>query len=181
MSDPQEEWKQARDTYGARIGYEVSNLGRVRSRKTGREGRIMKGGEGWTSQIPRRRGVWLMNSFDDNSRRQWVDEMVAEAFLGRRPERGRVVHLNGVVWDDRVENLAYREATPALTTAEPVIDDLVKARAAKDVALVELRKAREALQRAEEDTIRAVEVWAALEARGESQTGVQSVEGGIEE
>lgn len=116
-----EEWKQVRDSYGAKIDYAVSNLGRVKSLKTGREGRIMTGGGGWTDQTPARRAVWLMNSFDTNSRKHWVDELVAAAFVGERPEGARLDHINGCIWDDRAQNLkwATEDELPA-TIFEPI-------------------------------------------------------------
>lgn len=105
--DTQEEWKQVVDPYGVLSEYAVSTWGRVKSLKKGREGRIMTGGEGPASRSPERRAVWLMDSFADNSRKRWVDELVALAFIGDRPMGVRLVHVNGCVWDDRVENLKW--------------------------------------------------------------------------
>src|ERR1700747_3097470 len=105
-----EEWKTVVDDYGAPIEYAVSTLGRVKSLKSRtRMNRIMKGGEGPRSPEAKRRAVWLMDSYSSNSAKYWVDMLVARAFLGEGKTGAKLEHINGCDWDDRAENLRWRE------------------------------------------------------------------------
>lgn len=92
--------------------YEVSDKGRVRS--ISRYVRIVRHGVETTRLVePRFLKPGRMNRFGHcsvaigkgNSRT--VHSLVAEAFLGPRPEGFDVAHLNGDGSDNRAENLAY--------------------------------------------------------------------------
>ena len=104
-----EEWK---PVVGHENEYEVSNLGRVRS--IARYVRIVRHGvEAARLVQPRVLKPGRMNRFGHcsvaigkgNSRT--VHSLVAEAFIGPRPEGFDVAHLNGDGADNRAENLAY--------------------------------------------------------------------------
>lgn len=100
-----EEW---RPVVGYEGQYEVSNLGRVRS--LAREVKNGRGVRRLRERIlkPRRRnqyghaGVVLTGQ-----RHRTVHSLVAEAFIGPRPEGLEVRHLNGDRTDNRATNLAY--------------------------------------------------------------------------
>jgi hypothetical protein len=92
-------------------GYEVSNQGRVRSY------------HGWNSE--RRRGIlkqpqrvlrpgrtsgghrYVILRRDQRSHPMRVGRLVAQAFIGPAPAQSVVLHLDGDVDNNRVENLAY--------------------------------------------------------------------------
>lgn len=80
--------------------YEVSNTGDVRSRVRGGPKLLRPGinSQGYMTVV-------LCN----NSQRQTVGvhHLVAEAFIGKRPDSYDTRHLNDVKTDNRVENLAY--------------------------------------------------------------------------
>lgn len=105
-SIPGERWKAIPNTGEF---YEVSSLGRVRSWK--RKGCISgRREEPLILSLGMSRGGYLQAgvgaSRADRKTRD-VHVMVAEAFLGPRPDGLAVRHLNGDQVDNRVENLAY--------------------------------------------------------------------------
>lgn len=96
-------------------GYEVSDTGRVRSMDrhiqhiafgrvvtTIRRGRVLKSTTNNTGRYP---AVTL--SFQGTPYIRKVHTLVAEAFIGPRPEHHDVDHINGNRSDNRVENLRY--------------------------------------------------------------------------
>lgn len=95
-----------RETWRAVVGfegfYDVSNLGRVRSkRRPGCGGGVLIGclvGDGYLA-------VWL--SREGNARPSKIHHLVASAFLGPRPAKHDVAHWNGDKNDNRVSNLRY--------------------------------------------------------------------------
>ena len=111
-----EEW---RPVVGYEGQYEVSNMGRVRSldrvivRKNGRQqtlkGKILHP----THASKGSRDHSVVHYVHVNLRRNgvgrigWVHTLVAQAFLGPRPEGHDVMHVNGVRDDNRVSNLQY--------------------------------------------------------------------------
>ena len=106
-----EEWRQV-------VGfpdYEVSDLGRVRSRKGGRWGtvgppRVLKA-SAQNNGYPR---VTL-----NGSTYRLVHRLVLEAFVGPRPPGMEAAHRNGVSTDNRVSNLAWK--TPQANTDDKKI------------------------------------------------------------
>lgn len=173
-----EEWRQVKiDVFPT--DYEVSSLGRVRSHHKRSGGKLVKGGEGAANTKPEIRRVWLANpDWDGGSIRPRVDKLVAEAFLGEMPPGHRLVHRNGMVWDDRLENLEYRFAgvpSTELTTEHLAgltpVDGLEAARVAKELAWEDMKRAQEAFQRAVELAVVASERLAALEALEKAQKG----------
>lgn len=107
MVQPEERWADIPEY----IGYQVSDQGRVRTvdrailGRDGREGlhrgRVLK---------PQRlkNGYLEVYLCDGKSRKhRTVHSLVAQMFLGSRPERMDVMHINGDRSDNRVENLAY--------------------------------------------------------------------------
>lgn len=104
-----EEW---RPVPGHQDRYEVSSLGNVRcwkgsddahDKKRHRYTRPLKT---WIAESNGRRHVTLGYNGGKNVARL-VSGMVAEAFLGPRPERHDVCHNNGDGLDDRAVNLRY--------------------------------------------------------------------------
>lgn len=98
-----EEW---RPVVGYEGLYEVSNLGRVRCSAAGRgrvAGRVLK-------QSPRNdKGYLRVNLWNATQRNHFVHHLVAEAFIGLRPDGHLVLHTNGNgnATDNRAENLRY--------------------------------------------------------------------------
>lgn len=92
--------------------YEVSSLGRVRSRArvirvTGRGARKMKGGR-IRRVIVDKVGYVLVNlSRDGAYRRYLVHRLVAKAFLVRKPGKDQVNHINFDKGDNRLVNLEW--------------------------------------------------------------------------
>lgn len=78
--------------------YEVSTAGRVRNARTGRVLAHRQDRDGY-------RTVVLWNKGKRATRA--VHRLVMEAFTGPCPAGQEVRHLNGLAWDNRLENLAY--------------------------------------------------------------------------
>lgn len=93
-----EEW---RDVVGAEGRYQVSSLGRVLS-TCRRKPRVLK--------LAALASGYLMVSIGQHERRL-VHALVAEAFIGPRPDGTQVAHLDGVRSHNATTNLRY--ATPA--------------------------------------------------------------------
>lgn len=96
--DPTEEWRPA-PGFGGR--YSVSSLGRIRRDLTGR---ILKP---WTNS----RGYRVIGLPWDGNKRRWrshkVAVLVAESFLGSRPPKMQVNHIDGVKTNNHLENLEW--------------------------------------------------------------------------
>lgn len=168
-----EEWRQVVDDFGARLEYDVSSLGRVRSQKPGREGRIMSGGEGPEGTKAKTRLVWIMDSFHDTARPYRVDKMVAKAFLGPAGTKERVIHKNGMAWDDRLENLEYGTPTVSDASIPPALRGTLTTEQAQAKVKAAKKELRDAVERLE-SAVTELEVAMAAEA---AQTGVQSLQG----
>ena len=101
----QEIWKPLRES----SWYDVSNLGRVRSwrsRKRSQRRDVPNLLKLWESDW----GVYVMLRLIDGDRRttaRIVAWLVAEAFIGTRPEGNVCRHLNDDQWNNRVDNLAW--------------------------------------------------------------------------
>jgi len=87
--------------------YLISSDGRVWSAaRNGKPGRIR-------ILLPNRHGyltVTLSLGSRKKQQRVRVHNLVAETFIGPRPERAHIRHLNGDSFDNRLENLAYGTA-----------------------------------------------------------------------
>jgi hypothetical protein len=82
-------------------GYEASNFGRIRSIKPGRKARI---------KTPRAalNGYLAFTNYQAGGRKpKDVHVAVAEAFLGPRPPRMYVLHMDGDKTNNRIVNLRY--------------------------------------------------------------------------
>lgn len=109
IEEMDEEWK---PVVGHENEYEVSNLGRVKSLE--RKVRLVTHGVETKRTVPERvLKPGCMNRFGHCSvaigrgNTRTVHSLVAEAFIGPRPEKFDVAHLNGDGGDNRAENLAY--------------------------------------------------------------------------
>lgn len=91
-----EEWKQYRDT-----NYEVSNLGNVRNKETGRLKTQFYKYNGKKENDYVRVSLYL----DGKDKIIPVHRMVAECFLEDFNENLEVNHKNNMRWDNRVDNL----------------------------------------------------------------------------
>lgn len=105
-----EEW---RAVVGYESRYEVSNWGRVKSlagnhaTETGirrkAKDRILAGWQEFGS----RPSVQLCAGTKSNRKRRMVHQLVAEAFIGPRPDGHVCCHNNGKPWDNRAVNLRW--------------------------------------------------------------------------
>lgn len=83
--------------------YEVSDMGKIRSRRT----KVEK-----ATYIGKRGGYPTLKLYADGRGTTYtVHGIVAEAFFGLRPEGQQVRHLNGNPADPRADNLAYGTPT----------------------------------------------------------------------
>ena len=92
--------------------YEVSDLGRVKS-----VNRLCEGGKGYLARFPGKllkpqtclRGGYLEVSLSKDGKRKHrtIHSLVAEAFLGARPEKYDVMHLDGNRKNNTLSNLRY--------------------------------------------------------------------------
>lgn len=92
-------WK---DIAGFEGLYQVSNLGRIRRLDSlGLPCRVLKAHKEWE-------GFYALNlSRSRQLTHVWVHTLVAETFLGPKPDNMQIVHLNGDKADNRAENLCY--------------------------------------------------------------------------
>lgn len=102
-------WKPIPGYEGA---YEVSDLGRVRSLDReclGKDGRSeFHPGKILTPYAQKRGGYMDVSLRNGSSRKhRTVHSLVMEAFVGQRPEKCDVMHLNGDRTDNRLTNLQY--------------------------------------------------------------------------
>jgi hypothetical protein len=79
--------------------YEISSIGRVRSNS--RKARILKPGSNKQGYRQVSLGKdWKFNTFR-------INRLVAIAFIPNPDNKPQVNHINGIKWDDRVENLEW--------------------------------------------------------------------------
>lgn len=98
-----EEW---RPVVGYQDWYSVSNIGRVRRDMAGtrtKPGRLLKS---WVEQNGYVR-VGLSRGTHQSLRFHFVHKLVAEAFIGARPDGHGINHLNGDKTDNRPANLEW--------------------------------------------------------------------------
>lgn len=125
-----EEWRRVEGWEG----YEVSNTGRLRSWKACRRSP--------DEELPRIvRGYYLPTGYHyvdmkdrGRKRKTALHTLVAEAFLGARPEGAQVAHHNGNPRDNNVNNLRW--ATPVENMADAKRHGTVRAGSAHHAALL---------------------------------------------
>lgn len=91
-------WKEDWKDISGFADYQVSNMGRVRSRKKQYHPRILKLGKHYDGRL---QVVFTMNGSRHTKK---VHRLVTEAFIPRKPQ---VNHLNGIKQDNRVCNLKW--------------------------------------------------------------------------
>jgi hypothetical protein len=96
----EEIWKDIKCIGSAYSKYEVSNLGRVKNTKTGN---IL------TPQINSRNGYYIvgLSGFDGQHKTVFVHKLVAETFLGERPYKHDINHIDGNKLNNAIDNLEY--------------------------------------------------------------------------
>ena len=109
----QEIWK---DVVGFENYYEVSSLGRVKTKRI-KQVRNSRSGWPYTYELKEKqlrlfdtRGGYLRVNLCERPTKvisKYVHSLVAEAFIGPRPEGLNIDHLNGYRKDNRPENLEY--------------------------------------------------------------------------
>ncbi|SDN35029.1 NUMOD4 motif-containing protein [Geodermatophilus siccatus] len=104
-----EQWKPVRGV----PAYNVSNLGRVRSRRRSREPVVLAG---WISDTNGYRHVWLCTDAGKTCRT--VHTLVCEAFHGPRPRGHEARHLDGDSQNNRADNLRW--GTPSQNRLDSV-------------------------------------------------------------
>lgn len=99
LFDPDEEWRRVPSCEPRNI--EVSNLGRVRNGDTGRlfSDKPTIGRDEGYKVIP-----WAKNGKPSS---RYVHHLVAEAWLGPRPEGAEINHIDGNKHNNRADNLEY--------------------------------------------------------------------------
>lgn len=97
LADQAQTWREVQGFEGL---YDVSDLGNVRSWSTAKQGGLLS---------PRSTGRYLGVTLHGVGKRRTalVHALVAEAFIGPRPNGKMVRHLNGDPLDSRAVNLAY--------------------------------------------------------------------------
>ena len=93
-------------------GYSISNMGRVRSERT-----FVKGRFAMRTHKPRvlkqhgcgkyRQYMFVVLSVDGVATKKCVAHLVAEAFIGERPELHDVDHIDGDTSNNQASNLRY--------------------------------------------------------------------------
>lgn len=103
----EERWKDVPD----HPGYQVSDLGAVRTidrMVTGKDGRSeLHRGKVLKPQVLRTGYHEIYLSDGGRRKHRTIHSLVAEVFLGKRPEGCDVMHLNGNRSDNRASNLSY--------------------------------------------------------------------------
>lgn len=94
---PNEEW---RDAIGYEGGYQVSNLGRIKSLQR-KKTRIVK------PDIIHTGYLRVMFYKDGKTKSHYTHVLVAKAFIPNPDNKSDVNHINGVKTDNRVENLEW--------------------------------------------------------------------------
>lgn len=103
MTDPDEQWRPVAGFEGL---YEVSNLGRVKTlRRYGVPERIHKGHRNTHRAHDGHIDICLRK--DGRNFSTQAHRLVMLAFVGPRPDRADIRHLNGDPTDNRLVNLAY--------------------------------------------------------------------------
>lgn len=103
-SMPGELWRSVPGTSGS---YEVSNLGRVRSVPRITRGGQQRGGRIMALSTHPAGYRYVALYYDDKKRRRVVHQLVAEAFIGPRPDGLFVCHSDGDPSNNAATNLRY--------------------------------------------------------------------------
>lgn len=128
LEDQLETW---RPVIGYEGRYEVSDLGRVRSLDYYRKGITV------VMRTSRKKWYPTVSLFKDNIERSYsVHSLVAEAFLGPRPDKWEVNHKDGVKNNNALENLEY--VTSQRNKIHAIEMGLKKVQRGKDASRVKL-------------------------------------------
>lgn len=103
MNATQEEWR----TVIGHVGYEVSNLGNVRSWRSPGLTKALAAQPRVLRLTPAVGGRYHLVTLAEPRMKRYVHHLVADAFIGRRPDGMVVAHYDGNGLNNRVENLRY--------------------------------------------------------------------------
>lgn len=98
MNNDVEIWK---DVVGYEGFYKVSNLGNLKSKARGKNWNTLKSNYGYSGYL----SVGLYKNKKASNFR--LNRLVAEAFIPNLENKPVVNHINGIKWDNRVENLEW--------------------------------------------------------------------------
>lgn len=98
INSEKEVWKDIKEYEGI---YKISNLGNLQSRAKNKNWKLLKSNYGHYGYLT----VGLYKNKKASNFR--VNRLVAEAFLPNPKEKPVVNHINGIKWDNRVENLEW--------------------------------------------------------------------------
>lgn len=112
-----EEWKKV--TKEGFSNYEISSWGRVKNIDTNHFLSATKAGYWGHLKVTLRNSELEKTRTSGGVKDFTIHSLVAEAFLGKKPDGLEIRHLNGIPWDNTVQNLAY--GTPKENRADAVI------------------------------------------------------------
>lgn len=92
-------------------GYQAGDMGEIRNR----HGRVLKQRPHWSGAM----------QLDIGKSTHMTHNLIARAFFGKPPAGYKLVHLNGDLADNRLENLAYRETAERCPNGHPLAGDNV--------------------------------------------------------
>lgn len=124
--------KEWRDVVGYQGFYKVSNTGIVKSLcRDGSDGRPKR--KGRRLSVNHYKSCTVSLYVDGEKNKQSVSNLVAEAFIGKRPKGMMVIHLDGNYHNNHVDNLVYGP----LTKVRKLVDDRLQISRLRDVFLTQ--------------------------------------------
>lgn len=107
MNNSEEKWENIKDYQG----YQISNLGRVRSIDryiTGKDGKkkLYKGR--YKKPTIGKRGYYVINLWKNNKQVQcYIHQLIGQTFIPNPENKTEIDHINRITTDNRIENLRW--------------------------------------------------------------------------